>query len=239
MFLVKAIAQRFAGRLHSLYRLHPSRPACFSTSPIQLNSNNWKEDNRTKNGQISSLVVAAMGLKNIRKVDQAMLQRMDYFVSQPGNLAGLNPIQFCILLGYYSFCMHRNLDVISMMVDYLVNNPAFLQKFNSQEVSNSLNFFSKFNMDLRLLFTAVANVVVPNSALINGFSSQNIANTLNAFAKKGYTNETLFTLFGNRIINDPKFVKLFEPQHVSNILNAFAKMHVKNRMKNCLLCSES
>ena len=127
MFFLRNFANRFVSirRLPKFYTC--KIPYSYSTA-ARLNANDLKNKSLTeKVGQKSSLVGEVSRLKKIFKVDQAMLQRMDNFVSQPGNLAGLNPKEYCILLGYYSFCMHRNF----MMADRLVRNPAFLQRFNS------------------------------------------------------------------------------------------------------------
>jgi hypothetical protein len=161
-----------------------------------LNTNDW--NNKTlakKNGQLSSLISEAFKLKKARIVDQNMLQRMDDILSQPRNLAELNQKQYGILLGYYSFCRHRNSNVIFMMANHLVNNPAFLGIFDSYSIANSLNSFSKFNIGLRTLFTTIADQIINRPPLLNDFSSQGIANTLNAFAKTGVNNEKLFSIF--------------------------------------------
>jgi ribosome assembly protein YihI (activator of Der GTPase) len=93
--MLLATVRRFAG-MNSLYMLNSFRTACFYSSPIQLNSQNWKKNNRMPNDhQIPLLVAEALRLKRARLVDKSMLQRMDNFLSQPENLAKLNPKQFC------------------------------------------------------------------------------------------------------------------------------------------------
>jgi hypothetical protein len=183
-FALRAFAYRFLAT-KQLPKFYTVRFHFSSSTAAPLHTNDWK--NKTlakKNGQLSSLVREAFKLKKARIVDTSMLQRMDDILSQPRNLAELNQKQYGILLGYYSFCRHRNSNVISMITDHLGNNPAFLGTFDSYSISNSLNSFSKFNIDLRPLFTTIAEQIINRPPLTNQFSSQGIANTLNAFSKR-------------------------------------------------------
>ena len=90
---------------------------------------------------------------------------MDEFVSIKANLAKLDPKEYCILLGYYSFCRYGGHGTLELLANHVIDNPEFLERFNAQGVSYTLNYFSKHSIDLNYLFAIIAEHILVNPTL--------------------------------------------------------------------------